>query len=36
MDAYDDRNTKTAKFTIWGRYGLNTIHWHDSYATTGS
>lgn len=36
MDAYDDRNTKTAKFTIWGRYGLNTIHWHDTYGTTGA
>ena len=36
LDSYDDRNTKVAKFTIWGRYKADAIHWHEAYGSEGA
>lgn len=35
LDAYDDKDTKGAKFTIWGRLAVTAVHWHDAWGTTG-
>jgi len=36
LDSYDDKNTKVAKYTIWGRFGGPIpVHWFDMYGTTG-
>lgn len=36
LDSYDDRNSKVAKFTVWGRYATGPVWWWNTYGNAGA
>ena len=36
LDSFDDRNTKTSKFTIFGRFVAAPVHWWDTFYQPGT